>query len=62
MNIPFTPHGLNVHLPRFASRPATPVRGATTATTPLAGWLTRLAAWAERQPLHHHAGSWERFR
>ncbi|MDP1735402.1 MAG: hypothetical protein Q8L44_13675 [Sulfuritalea sp.] len=61
MNIPFTPHGLDFHFPRFANRPATPVRVATT-TVPRAGWMTRLAAWAERQPLHHHAGSWERFR
>jgi hypothetical protein len=21
-------------------------------------WLTRLAAWAERQPQHHRLGSW----
>lgn len=61
MNLHFAPHGLNFHLPRFASRPAMPVRVAST-TAPLAGWMARLAAWAERQPLHHHAGSWERFR
>lgn len=61
MNIPFAPHGLNAHLPRFARRPATPVPAPTTAA-PRAGWMARLAAWAERQPLHHHAGSWERFR
>jgi hypothetical protein len=28
----------------------------TTAATP--GWLDRLAAWSERQPMHHHLGSW----
>jgi hypothetical protein len=61
MNLHFAPHGLNFHLPRFAIHPARPVRVATT-TAPLAGWMERLAAWAERQPQYHHAGSWERFR
>jgi hypothetical protein len=23
-----------------------------------AGWMERLAAWAERQPNHHRLGSW----
>lgn len=23
-----------------------------------AGWIDRLAAWAERQPQHHRMGSW----
>ena len=29
---------------------------AATASRP--DWLTRLAAWAERQPNHHRLGSW----
>jgi hypothetical protein len=30
-------------------------------TLPL-GWLERLALWAERQPMHHRLGSYNRFR
>ncbi len=55
------PHGFSFHLPRHPRRPATFVRG-TVASAPRASWMERLAAWAERQPAHHHAGSWERFR
>lgn len=49
------PHGINLHIPRSARRPATRTR------IP-ASWMERLAAWAERQPQHHRVGSWERFR
>lgn len=27
-----------------------------------AAWLERLAAWAERQPVHHRLGSYQRLR
>lgn len=27
-----------------------------------AGWLERLAAWADQQPAHRRLGSWVRFR
>jgi hypothetical protein len=27
-----------------------------------AGWLERLALWAERQPMHHRLGSYTRLR
>lgn len=27
-----------------------------------ASWLDRLAAWAERQPVHHRLGSYQRLR
>lgn len=30
---------------------------ARAATAPAQPWLERLAAWAERQPRHHHLGS-----
>jgi hypothetical protein len=36
-----------------ASRPL-PARRAATHRS----WLDRLAAWAERQPRHHHLGRW----
>jgi hypothetical protein len=26
------------------------------------GWLERLALWAERQPMHHRLGSYNRYR
>ena len=28
----------------------------------LAGWMERLAAWAERRPNHHRLGSWMQMR
>jgi hypothetical protein len=41
----------------FVQRPLAPQRApAKTAAQP--DWLERLAAWAERQPMHHHLGSW----
>lgn len=39
-----------LHLPQTHRRPAP----AAAAPAP---WLERLAAWAERQPMHHHMGS-----
>lgn len=33
-------------------------RAALTAPPPNAGWLGRLAVWAERQPRHHRLGCW----
>ena len=41
-----------LHVPRTAPRP-TPA-----AVAPVTPWLERLAAWAERQPVHRHLGSW----
>ncbi|MDZ4255522.1 MAG: hypothetical protein U1A72_23375 [Sulfuritalea sp.] len=61
MNSHTAPHGLILHIPRAARRPAT-VRRAPARTTTPASWMERLAAWAERQPVHHRVGSWERFR
>jgi hypothetical protein len=26
------------------------------------GWIERLAAWGDHQPMHHRMGSWERLR
>lgn len=46
------------HLPlRATARP--PV--APPQVLPL-GWLERLALWAERQPMHHRLGSFNRYR
>lgn len=49
-----------IHLPRLRrvlpvpQSARSPARAAAAPATP---WLERLAAWAERQPLHHHVGS-----
>ena len=60
MNTHTAPHGFSFDLPRPALRPIilerVPAPGAA-----LASLLERLAAWAERQPLHHCMGSFERF-
>ncbi|MBK7024949.1 MAG: hypothetical protein IPH41_16105 [Sulfuritalea sp.] len=57
-------HGFSFHLPRLPHLPRRPASRTriTAASAPRASWMERLAAWAERQPAHHHAGSWERFR
>jgi hypothetical protein len=59
-------HGFNLnplratlHLPQF---PATRASRLPTQSGPAPGWLERLAGWAERQPTHHHLGSYMRFR
>jgi hypothetical protein len=55
------------HSARFSSHAAAmplPQRGATSFPIRPAGlstaaiWLERLAAWAERQPMHHRMGSY----
>ncbi len=43
-----------LHLPQRAA-PAPTAAGAVTQ-----GWMARLAAWAERQPVHHRMGSYTR--
>lgn len=58
MNSHTAPHGLILPVPRAARRVAA-VRQAPAARP--ASWIERLAAWAERQPVHHRVGSWERF-
>ncbi|MDO9071716.1 MAG: hypothetical protein Q7U73_00485 [Rubrivivax sp.] len=40
-----------LHTPQVAHASA---RGAA---APAPSWLERLAAWADRQPMHHHVGS-----
>ncbi len=45
------------------TRPSAPARqqAAAPAAAPAAaraGWLERLALWAEAQPVHHRLGSW----
>ena len=61
MNTHTAPHGFSFDLSRPALRPIilewVPALGAA-----LANSLERLAAWAERPPLHHRMGSFERFR
>lgn len=48
-------HGLRTP-PRRPQTPRAPARAAAPAA-PATTWLERLAAWSERQPLHHHLGS-----
>lgn len=55
-----SPHGLSFPLPRIAPQPAQQARSATS-TAPRASMMERLAAWAERQPVHHRMGSYQRF-
>jgi hypothetical protein len=45
-----------------APRQTVPATRAPMAVAGLAGWMERLAAWAERQPVHHRLGSWEQLR
>lgn len=61
MNTHTAPHRFSFDRPSSALRPIilerVPALGAA-----LANSLERLAAWAERPPLHHRMGSFERFR
>jgi hypothetical protein len=41
----------------FVQRPLA-LHRATAPTAAQPDWLERLATWAERQPRHHHLGSW----
>lgn len=65
MNTPTAAHGLNLTIahpvPRSAKRPETLARVPAT-SVPDAGWMERLAAWSEKQPMHHRIGSYQRFR
>lgn len=65
MNTNTVPHGLSLPIPhpvpRSAQRPETLPR-VSAASVPGANWMERLAAWAERQPVHHRIGSYQRFR
>lgn len=59
MNTHTAPHRFSFDLPRPALRPINLER-VPALSVALASTLERLAAWAERQPLHHHMGSFER--
>jgi hypothetical protein len=48
-----------LHLPQRRVRFAAP---AATQAAVHADWMTRLATWAERQPMHHRMGSYMQFR
>jgi hypothetical protein len=48
------------HLRSALHRPQTRGSPARAAAAPATPWLERLAAWADRQPLHHRLGSWTR--
>ena len=39
-----------------------PLAAATANASSQAGWIDRLAIWAERQPMHHRLGSYTRLR
>lgn len=61
MNAHTAPHELRLpalsvalHLPRRATAPP------STADVAKPGWMDRLASWAERQPVHHRLGSYQR--
>lgn len=54
------PHGLSLHIPRTARRAEAAARIPVT-VSPRASWMERLAAWAEKQPVHHRIGSYQRF-
>lgn len=45
----------SMHLPPHVVRAASPALPASAA---ISQWLERLALWAERQPMHHHLGSY----
>lgn len=49
---------------RVAVRPSAPACASGSATAPAtgAGWVERLADWADRQPVHRRVGSWVLFR
>ncbi len=63
MNTRTAHFGSSFHAPHAALRPfrrapepaQAPVQAATHP-----GWVERLAAWADRQPMHHRMGSWTR--
>ncbi len=44
-----------LHLPQVAALRAPP-RPVPSSARP--GWMARLAAWSERQPMHHRLGSY----
>ena len=53
--------GLRLDASRAAGSPRAafvPSSRAPVVTDTATDWLTRLAAWAERQPQHHRLGSW----
>lgn len=52
------PQGLRFLMPQSHQRQNLPTAAAVAAALPSEGWLDRLAAWAERQPSHHHLGHW----
>lgn len=51
--------GISFPRPQATRRPAVSTRAAARIASP-ARWMERLAAWAERQPLHHRMGSYQR--
>lgn len=65
MNTHTAAHGLNLTIAHPV--PRTPRRAEAAARVPAtslpgASWMERLAAWAEKQPMHHRIGSYQRFR
>ncbi len=65
MNSHTTAHGLSLTIahpvPRTARRAEAAARIPVT-VSPRASWMERLAAWSEKQPMHHRIGSYQRFR
>jgi hypothetical protein len=59
MYVRTAPHALALGVPRVAPRQASSIRPST-ALALVNGWIERLAAWSDRQPMHHHLGSWTR--
>ena len=57
MNARTALHRPSFFWPRIALRKAPPVQALPARRT---DWLERLAVWAEKQPVHHHMGAWER--
>ncbi len=51
------PFGIDLPSLRHALHLAPTARRPARAAAPTLPWLERLAAWAERQPRHHHVGS-----
>jgi hypothetical protein len=56
MNTRTAHFGIVFDSPRAAQRSPRPSPAA--ALRPAPGLLERLAAWSERQPMHHRLGSW----
>jgi len=48
-----------LHLPQHPVRVASPLPVGSLVPT---DWMERLAIWAERQPMHHRMGSYQRLR